>query len=180
MNRSADRREGRRKRIQVGSTAATSESVSGSSMHDPNVLSTATETRSDTVGSTGSNSEGNDGIIDRVRSRAAAELSVVEGPRHRRHRLGSSKLVRRIHKSCAINSTRPWPTMSSERPITSIIVFAVEEQGRRRADADAQDLARRQPMMFIGSHWYSDSAGARFLKSSSPDSTRAHLLDTAW
>jgi hypothetical protein len=138
-------------------------------MHDPNALPSATETRRAVPGVSGPAAEADDGIIDRVKSRAAAQLSTQKD----RATDGMGSVANAVRRSTQELRDQHHETVAEyvERAADQLDRFSsrLKDKDVGELMRDAQDLARRQPMLFIGSALVLGFAGARFLKSSSPE-----------
>jgi hypothetical protein len=148
------------------------ERVTGSSIRDPNGSTSQAEEHSNTSDSSESGNKENSGIVDRVRSRAAAELSTQKD----RATDGIGSVANAVRRS-----TQELRDQHHET-VAGYIEQAADQLDRlssrlRNKDVgelmrDAQNLARRQPMMFVGSALVVGFAAARFLKSSPPEPRR--------
>jgi hypothetical protein len=151
------------------STTGEPKTATGSSMPDPNALPSATETRRAVPGASGSATNADDGIIDRVKSRAAAQLSTQKD----RATDGMGSVANAVRRSTQELRDQHHETVAEyvERAADQLDRFSSRLKNKNVGELmrDAQDLARRQPMLFIGSALVLGFAGARFLKSSSPD-----------
>jgi hypothetical protein len=118
-------------------------------------------------------SSGNGGIIDKVRDKATAQLntqkdratdgigSVVDAVRNATRQLrdqNHSTLADYVERSA--NQLERWSKDLRNKDVAELL-------------RGAQNLARRQPAMFVGSAFALGLLSARFLKSSSPDDDRS-------
>jgi hypothetical protein len=151
------------------STTGEPQTTTGSSMPDPNASPIATETRRAEPGAFALATDADEGIIDRVKSRAAAQLTTQKD----RATDGMGSVANAVRRSTQELRDQHHETVAEyvERAADQLDRFSSRLKSKDVGELmrDAQDLARRQPMLFIGSALVLGFAGARFLKSSSPD-----------
>ena len=132
--------------------------------------STKAQRSADTSSTSGSQQSG--GVLDRVKESATAQLTSqkdrgtdVLGSLAQAVRSSTEKLREQHHDVAAgyvehaADQIDGWSRRLKEKDVEELL-------------GDVQRLARRQPAVFIGSAFALGLVGARFLKSSSPDSER--------
>jgi hypothetical protein len=133
-----------------------------------------TSTTLPTQGHTG---EGDNGIMGRVRERAAAQLNTQKD----RATDGVGNVVQVVRNATRELRDQHHETMAEyiDRTVAQVERFSSRLKNKDVTELvqDAQTLARRQPALFIGSAFALGLLGARFFKSSSPTGSRRSWQD---
>jgi hypothetical protein len=112
------------------------------------------------------------GIVERVRERAGAQLATQKDLATD----GIGTIARAVRKTTQDLRDQRHETLAEyvERAADQLERLSSGLKNRDVGDLfrDAQNLARRQPVMFVGSAFALGLIGARFLKSSSPEGGR--------
>ncbi len=120
------------------------------------------------------NGDGDQGIVRRVRERAVAELSTQKNVAFD----GIGSVAQAVRQSTQHLREQQHDTLAGyvEQAADQIERFAQQLRGKDVSELfdDAQQLARRQPAIFIGSAFALGLIGARFFKSSPRDRHHAH------
>jgi len=112
------------------------------------------------------------GIVERVRERAGAQLTTQKD----RATDGIGTIARAVRRTTQELREERHETLAEyvERAADQLERLSSGLKNRDVGDLfrDAQKMARRQPVMFVGSAFALGLLGARFLKSSSPEGAR--------
>lgn len=124
------------------------------------------------VGSTEPRTGNGNGIVDRVRERATAQLSSQKD----RATDGLGSVASAVRQTTQTLREQHHDTVAHyvERAADQIERFSqrLKQKDVTELLGDAQRMARRQPALFVGGAFAIGLVGARFLKSSSPHSYR--------
>ena len=119
--------------------------------------------------STETNSTNTDGIVGRVRQQAAAQLNTQKGKATE----GLGTVAQAVRETTRHLRDGRHDTVAhyAEQAADQIERFSQRLRNKDIGElmSDAQQLARRQPALFVGGAFALGLLGARFLKSSSPD-----------
>ena len=117
------------------------------------------------------------GIVGRVRERATAQLATQKD----RATDGLGSVAQVVRETTHHLRTQQHDTIAqyAEKAADQIERFSrrLKEKDVSELLSDAQQLARRQPALFIGGAFALGLLGARFLKSSAPRSSRTIYRD---
>ena len=120
----------------------------------------------------GTESQGEGGIADKVRERAAAQLTTQKD----RALDGLGGVAQAVRKTTQSLREQQHGTLAGyvEQAADQIERLSrnLKQKDIGELVSDAQRLARRQPALFVGSAFAIGLLGARFFKSSSPDRDR--------
>ena len=137
---------------------------------EPGTLGSTPGTTGTATHSTDANSTNTDGIVGKVREQAKTQLSSQKD--RATDGLGSvAQAVRQTTQQLRDNQN-DTVARYAEQAADQIERFSERLRNKDVGELmnDAQQLARRQPAMFVGGAFALGLLGARFLKSSSPDS----------
>jgi hypothetical protein len=160
---------GTRRGTERSSTAATSARGAGTGSTQQNTTSSTSPAWPPSTQLPGTESPGPGGIADKVRERAAAQLTTQKD----RALDGLGGVAQAVRSTTQTLRDQQHDTIARyvEQAVDQVERLSrnLKEKDVGELVKDAQRLARRQPALFVGSAFAIGLLGARFFKSSSPD-----------